>query len=107
MLRLRAGASLCCIRPAVDPGSLEAPPGVPLGLLVDVQPSLLPRKKGVYCKIYFLTTDSSEKARVFSLHYYNIYTDGNRTDYLMNDSPSVYQLSYFNIKVKGYGNLPA
>ena len=107
MLRLRAGASLCCIGPAVDPGSLEAPPGVPLGLLVDVQPSLFPRKKGVYCKNLFFNNDSSEKACVFSLHYYNIYTNGNRTDYLMNESPSVYQLSYFNIKVKCYGNLPA
>ena len=70
MLRLCAGASLCCFWPAVDPGSLEAPPGVPLGLLVDVQPSLLPRKKGVYCKIYififlFLTTDSSENTCIF------------------------------------------
>ena len=63
-------------------------------------------KKGVYCKIYFLTTDSSEKVRVFSVHYYNIYADGNRTDYLMNESPSVYQLSYINID-KGYGNIPA
>ena len=61
MLRLRAGASLCCIRPAVDPGSLEAPPGVPLGLLVDVQPSPFPRKKVYVLKIYFLTTEFSEK----------------------------------------------
>ena len=63
-------------------------------------------KKGYIVIIYFLTTESSEKARVFSLHYYNIYTDGNRTGYLMNESPSVFQLSYFNL-VKGYGNLPA